>query len=109
VNNGAKRPYHIPDEDDEIHPLVVTRGDLEILQNALNLYCIWLREKGTLPIEAQEDYIESGDPDHARVIQRLRELNISPRQLAIELKAGALSHAEFLRDRVAEELKEEDV
>ena len=105
MGDGTQRPYHIPGEDDEAKILTITRGDLEIISNALSLYCLWLKEKGTLPLEAQEGYIESGDPDYAKVIKRLRELNISPQQLALELKAGALLHAEHLHDLVEEELK----
>jgi len=105
MGNGVERPYHIPGEDDETKVLTLTKGDLEILVDALNLYCLWLKEKGTLLLEGEEDYIESGDPNHAKVIARLRELNISPKQLATELKASTLSHARHLRDLVEEELK----
>ena len=104
MGNGVKRPYRIPDEDDEAHVLTITRGDLEILLNAIALYCLWLRERGTLPLEGQGDYVERGDPDHERIIQRLRELDISPKQLAVELKASALQHSERLRSLIEEEL-----
>lgn len=95
----SERPYRIPGEDDEPVFLPLTRGDVEIIQNALSLYCLWLKQKGTLPIEY-------GDvtPEQELILKRLSELDITPVQLAIELKSSTLQHAETVRDLVTKEL-----
>ena len=97
--DSISRAYHIPEEDDETVVLTVTTGDLHIFHNALSLYCLWLRERGTLPLE-----YDDVSPEQEKVLERLKELKISPKQIAVELKAGALSHATHLRDLVEEEI-----
>lgn len=79
----------------------MTKGDLDILHNALSLYWLWLKEKGTLALE-------HGDipPEQGWVLDKLKELEITPEQLVIELKASALLHVEHLRDLIEEELKQ---
>ena len=104
MGNGVGRPW-IPDEDDVPAMISFTWGDVDVLENALGLYCLWLRQKGTLPVEY-------GDvsPEQEKILERLSELNISPQQLAIELKSSTLQHAEQLRELVANALRnrEED-
>ena len=99
ISDGISRVYHVPDEDDEVRVLSTTVGNLHIIHNALCLYCFWIQQRGTLPLEygnvSQEQEI---------VLKRLRELSISPKQLAIELKAGTLAHARELKDLIEEEL-----
>ena len=71
-----------------------------MLHNALCLYCYWLQQRGTLPIEYSDT-----SPEQDLVLERLKKLDITPEQLAIELKSSALQHAEHIRDYVDEELK----
>jgi len=94
------RPYHLPGEDDGVRVLTVTKGDLEVVHNALCLYCYWLKQRGTLPVEYGDT-----SPEQDLLLEKLKELNISPEQLAIELKGGALGHAVHLRDYVEEEIE----
>jgi len=83
--------YRVPG-DEEFVTATFTRGDLDIIHNALCFYGLWLREKGSLPVEhgvvseAQE-----------RVLATMRRFNVSDEQLVTRLKDAAISHVDRLK------------
>ena len=102
MGDHSERVYHIPGEDDKPLYLLLNRGDWEIILNALSLYCLWLKTKGTLPLEYNDV-----SPEQEKVLERLEKFDVTPKQLAIELKAGALIHSTRLRDLVEKEMTDD--
>jgi hypothetical protein len=75
--------------------------DARVTLNALALYELWLIEKGTTP-ESLRDIPE----DQRWVIERLRELKLSPKHTLEELKANALSQTRIVTRRLAQHVNE---
>ena len=75
--------------------------DVPIVANALSLYEIWLKSQGTLALE-HGDVSE----DQKWALEKLKELNISPKQVGIQIKSSALRQSVDARERIQNHMSE---
>ena len=70
-----------------------------MILNALSLYSLWLRSKDSVEVPLRGLSMEQ-----QTIFDKLKTMKVDPETIAVELRAGALSHVNDLKDRFVTEL-----